>query len=51
MWQAPNRAAQYEIYRNDELYRSLEGGDYKCLYEVGLTEGQNYSYQVIAFDG
>ncbi|MFT6308113.1 MAG: hypothetical protein ACJA0Z_003283 [Halioglobus sp.] len=51
IWQAPNRAARFEVYRNGELYRSLDGGDYKSLYEVGLTEGQNYTYQVIAFDG
>jgi len=50
VWKAPNRAARYEIYRNGDLYRSLEGGDFKSLYEVGLVEGQNYNYRVIAFD-
>ncbi|MGK0284641.1 MAG: hypothetical protein ACI82O_004203, partial [Patiriisocius sp.] len=26
IWQAPNRAARFEVYRNGELYRSLDGG-------------------------
>lgn len=50
VWKAPNRAARYEVFRDGELYRSLEGGDYKSLYEVGLVEGQNYIYDVVAFD-
>lgn len=49
-WLAPNRAARYEIYRNGSLYRSLEGGDYKSLYEVGLVEGRDYQYRIVAFD-
>jgi hypothetical protein len=50
VWKAPNRAARYEVFRDGELYRSLEGGDYKSLYETGLVEGQNYIYDVVAFD-
>lgn len=49
-WSSPSRAARYEVYRNGELYRSLEGADFKSLYEAGLTEGINYSYRVSAFD-
>ncbi len=49
-WQAPNRAARYEIFRNGSLYRSLNGGDYKSLYEVGLVEGRDYQYRVVAYD-
>lgn len=50
IWQSPNRAARYEVYRDGELYRSLDGADYNSLYESDLTEGQSYTYQVIAFD-
>ena len=49
-WAASNRAARYEVYRDGELHRSLEGGDYKSLYETGLDESQRYTYRVIAFD-
>jgi len=50
VWRAPNRAATYNIYRDGVLYRSLDGGDYKSLYEVGLQAGRSYYYQVDAFD-
>lgn len=49
-WQAPNRAARYEIYRNGVLYRSLSGGDYKSLYEAGLMAGRDYQYRLVAYD-
>jgi len=49
-WLAPNRAARYEIHRDGALYRSLAGGDYKSLYEVGLTAGRDYQYRVVSYD-
>lgn len=49
-WAASNRAARYEVFRDGELYRSLESGDYKSLYETGLNESQRYTYRVVAFD-
>lgn len=51
IWQSPNRANRYEVFRNGELYRTLVGADYKSLYEVGLQEGVNYTYRVAAYDG
>ncbi len=51
IWQSPNRTARYEVFRNGSLYRSLEGADYKSLYETGLSEGVNYEYRVAAYDG
>lgn len=50
-WSSPNRSARYEVYRNGSLYRSLNGADFKSLYEAGLIEGTNYNYRVVAFDG
>jgi len=50
VWLAPNRADRYEVFRNGESYRSLNGGDFKSLYEVGLTEGVDYNYRVVAYD-
>ncbi len=49
-WLSPNRAQRYEVYRDGALYRNLMGADYKSLYEVGLVEGRDYEYEVIAFD-
>lgn len=49
-WLAPNRAARFEVFRDGALYRSLNGGDYKSLYEVGLVEGRAYAYRLIAYD-
>lgn len=49
-WQSPNRAARYEVYRNGSLYRTLVGADYKSLYDVGLVEGTDYQYRVLAYD-
>ncbi len=51
IWQSPNRANRYEVFRNGELYRTLVGADYKSLYEVGLQEGIDYTYRVAAYDG
>ncbi|MFK8078362.1 MAG: family 16 glycosylhydrolase [Granulosicoccus sp.] len=51
IWQSPNRANRYEVFRNGELYRTLVGADYKSLYEVGLQEGVDYTYRVAAYDG
>lgn len=50
IWLAPNRAARYDIYRDGELYRALQGGDFKSLYEAGLVEGRDYRYEVFAYD-
>lgn len=50
IWQAPNRAGRYEIYRDGALYRNLQGGDFKSLYEAGLEYGRDYSYRVLAYD-
>ena len=50
IWQSPNRANRYEVFRNGELYRTLVGADYKSLYEVGLQEGVDYTYRVAAYD-
>ncbi len=49
-WRAPNRAGSYAIYRDGELYRSLNSGRFTSLYEVGLQPGQTYTYRVEAFD-
>ncbi len=49
-WNSPSRAARYEIYRNGQLYRTLEGADFKSLFEAGLIEGSDYYYLVSAFD-
>lgn len=49
-WSPPSRGTRFEVYRDGSLYRSLAGGDYKSLYEVGLVEGQSYEYEVIAYD-
>ena len=51
VWRAPNRSRSYAIYRDEELYRSLAGGEFKSLYEVGLQPGKTYRYRVEAYDG
>lgn len=50
VWQSPNRASRYEVYRDEELYRSLNGPTYASLYEVGLRSGRDYRYRVVAYD-
>lgn len=49
-WSTPNRASRYEVYRDDVLYRSLRGVGFKSLYEVGLEQGRDYTYEVVAYD-
>jgi len=51
IWLAPNRAERYDVFRNGTLYRTLDSGDYKSLYETGLEHGTNYVYRVAAYDG
>jgi len=51
VWLAPNRAESYEVFRNGSLYRSLDSGDYKSLYETDLEHGVDYVYRVVAYDG
>ena len=50
VWDTPNRAGRYEVYRNGSLYRSLVGADFSSLYESGLNRGIDYNYEVVAFD-
>lgn len=49
-WKAPNRAGRYEIYRDGSLYRNLQDGNFKSLYETGLESGRDYRYRVVAYD-
>ncbi|MFK7890483.1 MAG: family 16 glycosylhydrolase [Granulosicoccus sp.] len=49
-WRAPNRAARFEILKNNRMYRTLRGTSYESLYETGLIEGTDYRYIVLAFD-
>ncbi len=51
VWQAPNRAQSYKVFRNGALYRELDGGDYKSIYEPSLVNDQAYEYRVEAYDG
>ena len=50
VWDTPNRAGRYEIYRDGRLYRSFVGADFSSLYESGLSRGVDYDYEVVAFD-
>lgn len=50
VWRTPNRAARFEIHRDDELQAELIGSDFNSLYEEGVEEGQSYEYLVKAFD-
>ena len=50
VWETPNRAGRYDVYRNGSLYRTLVGADYSSLYESGLERGVDYNYRVVAFD-
>ncbi|MFK7894032.1 MAG: family 16 glycosylhydrolase [Granulosicoccus sp.] len=50
IWRSPNRASRYEIYKNGTLYRTLQGADFKSLYEAGLSAGRDYRYRVAAYD-
>ena len=50
VWDTPNRAGRYEVYRNGSLYRSLVGADFSSLYESGLNRGVDYEYEVVSFD-
>lgn len=50
VWETPNRAGRYDIYRNGSLYRTLVGADFASLYESGLQRGTDYEYRVVAFD-
>ncbi len=51
VWQSPNRAERYRIFRNNELYRELEGGDFSSIYEPELDSGVTYAYRLEAYDG
>ena len=50
VWETPNRAGRYEVYRDGELYRSLVGATFSSLYESGLERGVDYQYEVISYD-
>ena len=50
VWRAPNRGDSYAIYRDGELYRSLNSGNFTSLFEVGLEPGRTYRYRVEAYD-
>lgn len=50
VWETPNRAGRYDVYRDGALYRTLVGADYSSLYESGLERGRDYQYRVVAFD-
>lgn len=49
-WDPPNRAARYEVYRDGELRRQLEGQGYSSLSESGLARDRVYDYRVVAYD-
>ena len=49
-WDPPNRAGRFEVYRDDELYRTLEGSKYSSLYEQDLNQNEPHDYRVVAYD-
>ncbi|MBX2836537.1 MAG: family 16 glycosylhydrolase [Gammaproteobacteria bacterium] len=50
VWRPPNRGHRFEIYRDDNLHRELQGSDYSSLYEAGVVPGRTYEYRVLAYD-
>ncbi len=48
LWQRPNRAGRFEIYRDGNLFTTLEGADFQSLYLTDLDAPENYT--VIAYD-
>ncbi len=50
VWETPNRAGRYEIFRDGNLYRVLNGADFSSLYESGLQRGRDYHYEVVSYD-
>ncbi len=50
IWDAPNRATRFEVYRDGRLYRELNGANFTSLFEAGLQAGEMYQYRVAAYD-
>lgn len=50
IWDAPNRAARFEITRNGSNIETLEGSDYASLYQADLDSSESYTYNVQVFD-
>jgi len=48
IWNRPNRAAGYHVYRNGTLYKNFNG---RSVYETSLESGRDYNYRIVAFDG
>ncbi len=51
VWQSPNRAESYRVFRDNELYRQLDSGEFTSIYEPALQSGVSYTYRVEAYDG
>ncbi len=51
VWLRPNRGRSFKVYRDGNLYRSLESGEFQSLYEPALQAGRAYTYRVDSFDG
>lgn len=49
-WSPPNRAGRFELTRNGEPYRTLDGPSYTGLYESDLNPDVEYVYGVNAYD-
>lgn len=49
-WDAPNRAARFEVELNGESFRTLEGVGYTSLYLPGLESSLSYNFKVTVFD-
>ncbi|MBX2824758.1 MAG: glycoside hydrolase family 16 protein [Gammaproteobacteria bacterium] len=50
LWDRPNRAGRFEIYRNGQMYRMLNGAGFQSLYETDLVAGETNRYRVVALD-
>jgi len=49
-WRPPNRAGSFEITRNGEPYRTLDGASFTGIYEPDLEPDRSYTYTVSSYD-
>lgn len=50
LWDPPNRAGRFEVYRDGRLYRRLDSPNFRSLYEGNLARGSRHDYRVVAYD-
>jgi len=50
VWDPPNRAGRYEVYRDGRLYRRLDSPNFRSLFEGNIARGSRHEYRVVAYD-